>query len=77
MATYYCKICGRSANDLKILLSSPCMKSPTKRHVAFEGKISREYHCKYCGAKATSINILVTKPCIKSPTKKHQPYEGM
>ena len=69
-------MCGDSFRDLRTLLSISCFKSPTRKHIPFEGQNSNIYYCKCCGQEEKEIKTLVSNPCFKSPTKKHEPYEG-
>ena len=34
---FYCKYCGRKYTDIKYMLTCSCSKSPTKKHIAYEG----------------------------------------
>ncbi|MBP5508749.1 MAG: hypothetical protein J6Y23_13055, partial [Prevotella sp.] len=52
---YYCKMCGDSFRDLRTLLSISCFKSPTRKHIPFEGQNSNIYYCKCCGQEEKEI----------------------
>ena len=69
---FYCKYCGHEHNDLKYLLSCSCSKSPTKKHVAYEGNNTNPFLCKHCGYENKDAKYLLTCSCSKSPTKKHE-----
>jgi DNA-directed RNA polymerase subunit RPC12/RpoP len=69
----YCKHCGQSMPDVRALTSNSCMKSPTKKHVLYEGSEKSSYTCKHCGQKMNSIRALTSNACMKSPVKFHEP----
>lgn len=69
---FYCKYCGTSHNDIKYLLSCSCSKSPTKKHVAYEGNNTDPFICKHCGFSHKDAKFLLNCSCSKSPTKKHE-----
>jgi predicted SprT family Zn-dependent metalloprotease len=59
--------------SVQALVSNACMKSPTKKHVLYEGSEKASYTCKHCGQKMNSIRALTTNVCMKSPAKFHDP----
>jgi len=73
---YYCKYCGKKYSHLSELTSGNCLKSPTRKHVVFEGRTDGDFICKHCGKKYHHLSELTSGSCPKSPTKKHEPYEG-
>ncbi|NIZ40357.1 hypothetical protein PVA45_02370 [Entomospira entomophila] len=70
---FYCECCGTKYSSVAQLTNSGCSKSPTKKHVLYEGSEKAQYTCKYCGTKYSSIAQLTNSGCSKSPTKKHVP----
>ena len=75
MAGFICEHCGMKFRDLRTLVSNFCSKSPTKKHIPFEGGVKAEYQCKHCGMKFKDLRGLVSNFCSKSPTKKHIPLK--
>ena len=73
MANFYCKCCGVKRSSISSLTSSSCSKSPTGKHIPYEGEEKDEYCCKYCGVERSSISSLTSSSCRKSPTGKHHP----
>lgn len=73
MPRFYCKYCGTAYNTVTGLTSAGCSKSPTKKHVLYEGGEKKQYTCQYCGSKMNTISGLVATTCAKSPTKHHFP----
>jgi len=73
MANFICEYCGVQYSDLRTMINSACAKSPTKKHVPFEGGVRAEYICKHCGVKYRDFRTLINSACSKSPTKKHLP----
>ena len=71
--SFYCKYCGRDYKDIKYMLTSSCAKSPTKKHVAYEGNHTDPFICKHCGKKEKELRVLVNGYCSKSPSQKHEP----
>ena len=74
MTNFICEYCGVQHSDLRTLINSACLKSPTKKHVPFKGGVRAEYICKYCGVKYRDFRTLINSACAKSPTKKHVPF---
>ncbi|NIZ47138.1 hypothetical protein HCT46_04310 [Spirochaetales bacterium BR208] len=70
---FYCEYCGTKNSSIAGLVNLSCSKSPTKKHVLYEGTEKSQYACKHCGTKNSSIAGLVSLSCSKSPTKKHVP----
>jgi DNA-directed RNA polymerase subunit RPC12/RpoP len=73
---YICKCCGQKYKSLHTLTFMSCSRSPTRKHIAFEGGIQKRYICEYCGQENNSLGSLVFHSCSHSPTKKHIPYIG-
>jgi len=71
--SFYCKYCGRDYKDIKYMLTCSCAKSPTKKHVAYEGNHTDPFICKHCGKKEKELRVLVNGYCSKSPSQKHEP----
>ena len=71
MAHYYCEWCGAVHQSVQSLVNSSCPRSPSKKHMLYEGSEKSQYTCKYCGAKGQSLRGLVNSTCTKSPTKYH------
>jgi hypothetical protein len=55
------------------LANGGCIRSPSKKHVLYEGSEKSKYICKYCGMTNNSIAGLTGGGCHKSPTKRHEP----
>ena len=85
---FICKYCGSKATTGSSLTSSRCSKSPTGRHVVYEGDtniyingcdkkiVKKEFVCQHCGYKASSISSLTGTKCFKNSgdgTKYHVP----
>ena len=70
---FYCKYCGQKYDDIKLLLNHSCAKSPTKKHVVYEGNYTNPFICKHCGQKYEDIKLLLNHSCAKSPSKRHEP----
>jgi len=73
MANFYCKHCGVKHSSVHSLVNSSCTRSPTKKHVLYEGSEKSQYTCKHCGVKHSTLHSLTNSSCMKSPTKKHEP----
>jgi len=73
MPNYYCKCCGMKNATVQGLVNGGCSRSPSKRHVLYEGSEKSRYVCKYCGMTNNSIAGLTGGGCHKSPTKRHEP----
>jgi hypothetical protein len=71
---YYCKYCGQKYSSVFLLTNAGCFKSPTKKHVLYEGAKKSQYVCKYCGTKSnTIVSLTGSSHCLKSPNKWHEP----
>ncbi len=60
---YYCKKCGRSFDNLQILVNSGCVKGG--RCEPYEGRERGPWHCKKCGRSFDNFQILVNSGCVK------------
>lgn len=54
------------------MLTCSCAKSPTKKHVAYEGNHTDPFICKHCGRSYDDPKYMLTCSCAKSPTKYHE-----
>jgi len=70
---YYCKYCDQQFSSVIALTNLGCSRSPTKKHVLYEGTEKSQYICKHCGQKFRGIVNMVNATCHKSPTMKHEP----
>ena len=70
---FYCKYCGREEKDVRTLVNGNCVKSPSKKHVTYEGSNTNPFICKYCGREEKDLKVLVNGYCSKSPSQKHEP----
>ncbi|NIZ19842.1 hypothetical protein [Entomospira culicis] len=70
---FYCECCGKKYSNVRDLTSNSCSKSPTKKHVLYEGSEKKQYTCKLCGKMYSNLVDLTSNSCSKSPTKKHVP----
>ena len=73
MEKFYCECCGADYSSVHSLISCSCSRSPTKKHILYEGTEKSRYTCKYCGKQYPSIHSMVICSCSKSPTKRHHP----
>lgn len=69
---FYCKYCGEKYDNIKPMLNHSCAKSPTKKHVAYEGNNTDPFICKHCGRSYDDPKYMLTCSCSKSPTKYHE-----
>lgn len=70
---FYCKYCGREEKDLSVLIKGYCEKSPSKKHIAYDGNHTNPFVCRYCGKQEKNLSILLKGYCSKSPCKRHEP----
>ena len=68
-----CEYCGSRYSNLQSLTSGSCSKSPSGKHVPYEGDEKSQYYCEYCGSKYSNLQSLTSGSCSKSPTRKHHP----
>ncbi len=73
MEKFYCEYCGADYSSVRSLTGGSCSRSPTKKHILYEGTEKSRYTCKYCGSQYSSIRSMVGGSCSKSPTKRHHP----
>jgi predicted nucleic acid-binding Zn ribbon protein len=73
MSKFFCKHCGIATPSVQSLVNNPCTKSPSRKHVLYEGGEKSRYTCKHCGISTPTLVSLVNNPCVKSPSKKHEP----
>lgn len=74
----YCKYCGKSFPSIKSMSTSVCYKTPSKKHIPYEGVIQTSYQCLWCGRQHQSLAAMSQERCLKNPFGKtqHEPYEG-
>lgn len=75
---FFCKYCGYKASSVSSLTNGRCSKSPTSKHVPYNGDlnvyidkctkktIKKEFVCQYCGCKANSISSLTGSRCSQN-----------
>ena len=71
MSNYYCEYCGHKFPDVRLLVSTTCVKHPDGshkgKHKLYEGSEKSEYTCKYCGRKFNSIMLMTSATCSCYP----------
>lgn len=76
--TVYCKYCGKSFPSVKSMASSVCYKTPSKKHIPYDGVLQESYQCMWCGRQYNSLAAMAADRCLKNPfgNTQHEPYEG-
>ena len=75
MEKVYCKYCGDSHRDIRLLTTLRCRKNPNgDYHEPYEGDEKDRYYCKYCGDSHRDIRLLTTLRCRKNQNSDyHEP----